>query len=103
MAEDYPWVETMMEPLRGLTVPCAYQSLEQRWSDSFPGGAGSIESNRLPPQNREKGWLGIREDLQRLGLFETMKDDWINMPDLYRVGFGLGRRGGVRPTTAASG
>jgi hypothetical protein len=26
-----------------------------------------------------------------------MKDGRINMPDLYRVGFGLGRRGGVKP------
>ncbi len=26
-----------------------------------------------------------------------MKDERVNMPDLYRVGFGLGRRGGVKP------
>jgi len=26
-----------------------------------------------------------------------MHDMRINMPDLYRVGFGLGRRGGVKP------
>lgn len=37
-------------------------------------------------------------DLERLGIFEKMKDSRINMPDLYRVGFGLGRRGGVKPS-----
>jgi hypothetical protein len=26
-----------------------------------------------------------------------MRDGRINMPDLYRVGFGLGRKGGVTP------
>jgi hypothetical protein len=39
----------------------------------------------------------VREDLQRLGLLETKKDGRIDMPDLYRVGFGLGRKGGVKP------
>lgn len=35
--------------------------------------------------------------LSELAFFETMKDGRVNLPDLYRVGFGLGRRGGVRP------
>jgi|GEM_PF-2093247 len=40
---------------------------------------------------------GIRQDLQRLGIFIIRKDSRIDMPDLYRVGFGLGRKGGVKP------
>jgi hypothetical protein len=28
---------------------------------------------------------------------ETKKDGRVDMPDLYRVGFGLGRKGGVKP------
>jgi hypothetical protein len=36
--------------------------------------------------------------LVRLGLLEIKKSDGrIDMPDLYRVGFGLGRKGGVKP------
>jgi hypothetical protein len=97
MAEDYPWVTNLMEPLRGLTVPCAFETFAERWKESFPQGPGAAAGNRLPPQHAELGWAGVRDDLTRLGVFETMRDGRINMPDLYRVGFGLGRRGGVKP------
>jgi len=96
MAEDYPWVRTFMAPLNGLTVPCDYPAILERWEQSFPAGPTSA-SIGLPPQHAERGWDGIREDLIRLGLFDVKKDDRIDMPDLYRVGFGLGRKGGVKP------
>lgn len=97
IAEDYPWVRTFMNPLAGLTVPCEYALIRQRWEDRFPGGPGDVSSERLPPRHAGGGWDGIREDLKRLGLFETKQDGRVDMPDLYRVGFGLGRRGGVKP------
>lgn len=97
MAEDYPWVTNLLEPLKGLTVPCEFSLITERWDQQFPSGPGSIMPGLLPPQHAERGWAGIRDDIERLGLFETMKDGRINMPDLYRVGFGLGRRGGVKP------
>ncbi len=97
MAEDYPWVRTFMSPLTGLTVPCEYALIEQRWVHNFPDGPGAETVKRLPPQHAERGWDGLRQDLIRLGIFETKKDGRIDMPDLYRVGFGLGRRGGVKP------
>ena len=97
MAEDYPWVNNIFAPLRGVTVPCELSVIEDRWSQQFEGGPGAVTHDRLPPQHAARGWPGVREDLERLGLFETMKDGRINMPDLYRVGFGLGRRGGVKP------
>lgn len=96
MAEDYPWVTQLLGPLRGLTVPCDFTSVEEHWNQQFPSGAQSQSANRLPPQHSERGWPGVRTDLERLGIFETKKDGRINMPDLYRVGFGLGRRGGVK-------
>lgn len=100
MAEDYPWMTNLLEPLKGLTVPCEFSFIIERWDQQFPNGPGSITHGRLPPQHAERGWSGIRDDIERLGLFETMKDGRINMPDLYRVGFGLGRRGGVKPLIA---
>lgn len=99
MAEDYPWVESVMAPLRGLTVPCHFEIIEDRWQSELPLGLSDLSGQRLPPQHAEKGWPGVRSDLERLGIFETMKDGRINLPDLYRVGFGLGRRGGVKPVT----
>ncbi len=97
LAEDYPWVTKLMAPLRGLTVPCSFSVIEGRWNEYFPHGPDEIRSTRLPPQHAEQGWRGVCNDLERLGIFERMHDMRINMPDLYRVGFGLGRRGGVKP------
>lgn len=97
VAEDYPWVRAVLEPLDGMNVPCAYNDISARWRERFPKGVETISSQKLPAQHVERGWDGIRDDLQRLGMIETKKDGRIDMPDLYRVGFGLGRKGGVKP------
>jgi hypothetical protein len=97
VAEDYPWVTEALSVLRGMNVPCTYEDILLRWQERFPTGPQDIHSERLPAQHASRGWEGIREDLQRLGLIETKKDGRIDMPDLYRVGFGLGRKGGVKP------
>ena len=97
IAEDYPWVRAVLSTLEGMNVPCEREAILVRWMERFPAGPQAISSNLLPPQHAARGWEGIREDLQRLGLIETKKDGRIDMPDLYRVGFRLGRRGGVRP------
>lgn len=97
IAEDYPWVRAVLSTLEGMNVPCEREAILARWIESFPVGPQAISFDRLPPQHAARGWEGIREDLQRLGLIETKKDGRIDMPDLYRVGFRLGRKGGVKP------
>lgn len=98
IAEDYPWVQTFLAKLDGLNVPCDMSQILVRWEQAFPDGPSSASSdNKLPAQHVERGWGGIRDDLIRLGVLELKKDGRIDMPDLYRVGFGLGRRGGVKP------
>ncbi len=97
LAEDYPWINVLMNPLQGLTVPCEFKVIEDCWKEKGDYPKKELFSNRLPPEHWEKGWNGIMEDLVSLGILEIMKDGRINMPDLYRVGFGLGRRGGVKP------
>jgi hypothetical protein len=102
MAEDYPWVRELCEPLAGLNVPVEFAAIRERWDKQYPEGPAGITSERLPPQQQDQGWSGIREELVRLGVFTGMQDDRINMPDLYRVGFGLGRKGGVTPLNKQS-
>lgn len=97
MAEDYPWVRVFMETLEGLNVPCDYAAIAEKWAESYPEGPNSAFISRLPPQHAKRGWEGIKEDLIRLGIFDVRKDGRIDMPDLYRVGFKLGRKGGVKP------
>jgi hypothetical protein len=97
VAEDNPWIPDVLSELKGMNVPCDYAEVLSRWQAQFPAGPQNIASDRLPAQHAERGWEGVRQDLQKLGLIETRKDGRIDMPDLYRVGFGLGRRGGVKP------
>lgn len=100
--EDYVWVPHYLKTLGGLNVPCEYAQILERWTEAYPGGPGDAPSRRLPPQHLERGWGGIRDDLNRLGVFDLKKDGRIDMPDLYRVGFGLGRKGGVKPKTQSN-
>jgi hypothetical protein len=97
IAEDYPWIKNLCYPLRGINVPIEFNQIEKIWNDEYPNGPIDLKSGRLPPKNLDQGWQEIQKELVRLGVFEEMRNGRINMPDLYRVGFGLGRKGGVTP------
>ena len=103
LAEDYSWVPIVLRPLSGLTVPIAFDSIQEQWDKKIPNGPSELlAGDRLPPQHIGRGWVGVREDLLRLGIFDERNDGRIDMPDLYRVGFGLGRKGGVKPRSHKS-
>ena len=102
MAEDYPWVPEVLSALTGMNVPVEFDAVQEKWAEKFPTGPKGINATLLPAQHVDRGWDGVRGDLQRLGLLETKKDGRIDMPDLYRVGFGLGRKGGVKPRNEGS-
>lgn len=97
MAEDYLWVPEVMLALKGITVPCEFSVIAAAWQKNSTRDLFRSTSQELPPQHADRGWEGVRKDLERMSIFETMKDGRVNLPDLYRVGFGLGRRGGVKP------
>lgn len=101
--EDYPWVELIMKPLSGqITVPCVAEEILSLWRkektiDNLRNLAGQSGKVKLPPQHLDEGPEGIFQDLEELGLFQRLGDGRIQMPDVYRIAFGLGRRGGVKP------
>lgn len=94
--EDFPWIGEAMEPLRGLVIPCPFEDIEERWMEKDALDAVR-RSAGLPPRQIRQGLQGLRKDLMELGMLQEMPDGRINMPDVYRVGFGLGRMGGVKP------
>lgn len=96
VAEDYPWVPDVLWKISGINVPCDIEVILNQWLQVFPSGP-PITTTSLPAQHVERGWDGIFQDLQRLGMVELKKDGRLDMPDLYRVGFKLGRKGGVKP------
>ena len=99
--EDYPWIDQLLDPLRGLAVPCDFSEFADRWSaarvlDHLAEDVAD-ENVKLPPRGLGDGPEGVRGDLESLGIFQRLRDQRVNMPDVFRVGYGLGRRGGVRP------
>ena len=101
LREDYPWVDQVLNPLRGMVVPCDFDEIESRWDDDriIKGLTEQVEQQevKLPPRHIQDGVNGVREDIEALGVFLRMRDGRVNIPDVFRVGYGLGRRGGVRP------
>lgn len=100
LREDYPWVDQVLNPLRGMVVPCDFDEIASRWNDDLIKGLTEQveqEEVKLPPRHIRDGVNGVREDIEALGVFLGMRDGRVNIPDVFRVGYGLGRRGGVRP------
>lgn len=101
MQEDYPWVQKLLTPLSGISVPCHAGEIKRIWEmhqvlDDLKQSIASAMV-RLPPAHIQTGSEGVLEDLESLGLIERISADRINIPDVYRVGYGIGRRGGVTP------
>ena len=121
--EDYPWIHRVLMPLAGMLVPCAFEEIAERWRQEEVLERLTIDQNELPelvenlpeevmerliegedqneskllPRHVEQGPDGVRTDLEALGVFMRLRDGRVNIPDVFRVGYGLGRRGGVRP------
>lgn len=101
LEEDYPWINTLFKPLAGLSVPCEFAEIEKRWNEQSALANLTHQQThtavRLPPAHLAEGAKGVLIDLKELALIEQIKGERINLPDVYRVGYGIGRKGGVRP------
>lgn len=101
LQEDYPWVDRAFSSLQGMFVPCTFSEIELRWRNAgIPDCLAeefAQDEVKLPPRNIDRGASGIREDLESLGVFYRLRDGRVNIPDVFRVGYGLGRHGGVKP------
>ncbi len=99
--EDYPWVHRVLMALDGMVVPCYFEEIEQRWEErgvlSRLTGDTAQDAVKSAPRQIEHGAQGVRDDLEALSIFQRLLDGRVNIPDVFRVGYGLGRRGGVKP------
>jgi hypothetical protein len=103
--EDYPWVNLVMDPLRNsIVVPCEKAEITKLWArsrtleqlSSSKGQAPDVQVKLLPPHFQD-GPSGVLLDLKDLGVIDFATDGRIQMPDVYRIAFGMGRKGGVKP------
>ena len=101
LKEDYPWVDRLLKSLHGMVTPCDFADISERWAERDALGRLRDEVEfldvKLPPSHIEEGPDGVRLDLESLHVFLRMHDGRVNIPDVFRIGYGLGRRGGVRP------
>ncbi len=95
--EDFPWIREVMKPLKELTVPCSLTQIDERWVKAkLKQKLGEQRQGVLPGRSNDFS-AGLIEQLTSVGIFSRMPDQRINLPDVYRVGFGLKRLGGVKP------
>lgn len=100
--EDYPWVEPLLEAVRGSTVPCEPQELTRQWTAERIHEVQQA-TNKLPPRRfstdpyRGGSTEALIDDLVELAVLYRTDDRRLNMPDIFRVGFGIKRKGGVKP------
>ena len=103
--EDYPWVEPLLDKLRGITVPLTKEELLRYWPRNVLDEVMNRSKDKLPPRKYSSAPQESRnidlliDDLQELGVLYRTEDGRINVPDIFRVGFEIRRKGGVRPPT----
>jgi hypothetical protein len=99
LQEDYRWLPNLMEPFRGSSVPLSEDTFAHVLNDTFgsiPEGVPHLAEG-LPNELRHQGVVGLTTYLVQLGVLTQMQDHRLNMPDIYRIGFKLGRKGGLKP------
>lgn len=99
--ETAHWIYTLLKG-KDISFPCETHELDHLWSSSILSEVDSIiqESGKIPPPSykaRDYGFDDIKRDLIAMGIFQQMLDGRINIPEVYRIGFGLGRKGGIKP------
>jgi hypothetical protein len=103
ITEDYPWVKPLLEAARGLVVPCTPRELTQTWTPDCLQEAAAASVLKLPPKRyttdpfRGGRVDALVDDLVELAVLYRTENGRLNMPDIFRVGFGIKRKGGVKP------
>lgn len=102
--EDTPWVQDALEPLRGQQVPIEPQTVISLWRGAdlrttlerqkSPAGVDEDDEEfRTGPSRTD--YDGLIEELKDFGMFTVRADGRLDLPDVYRIAFGVGRKGGV--------
>ena len=103
IGEDYPWVKPLLEAARGAVVPMTTAEVSSRWSADSLRQMTKAAGPKLPPRRftndpfRKGSAEALIDDLVELAVLYRTKDSRLNMPDIFRVGFGIRRKGGVKP------
>ncbi|RSO12701.1 hypothetical protein DMH18_04000 [Streptomyces sp. WAC 06783] len=100
--EDLPWVHTAIGPLAGQQVPIDQDTVLGLWTDADltrllsreADRRSSVEEVRTGPRFADD-YPRLIDELITLGVMRRRKDGRIDLPDVYRIAFSIGRKGGV--------
>ena len=97
LAEDFPWIQDVFEPLRGLALPSRRQDVVSRWRKAKTLETLLTTSSTVPlPEKISANDPGsILLALVQLGLCRMLDDGRVDFPDIVRVNAGMTRKGGV--------
>jgi hypothetical protein len=97
IVEDIPWVELAIAPLSGKQVPIEQSDITTQWrSDTFFKQLREKSADKGVAGPRSKNYDDLVEELSDLGIFtRRLTTKKIDLPDVYRIAFKLGRKGGV--------
>jgi hypothetical protein len=105
---EYPWIKRVLQPLAGLQVPAEPQVFYDAWIENSTVEAAVKIARKgfaLPPvaigSNRKSDLLEreseLADRLTKMGVLTGRSDGRYDMPDLFRIGAALLKKGGVTP------
>ncbi|MCW0181490.1 MAG: hypothetical protein OJI70_06920 [Zavarzinia sp.] len=105
---EYPWIKRVLQPLAGLRVPATPQVFFDAWKENATVDAALKISRRekaLPPvpidlslkPDKSGREPDLADRLTKMGVLTSRLDGRYDMPDLFRIGAALLKKGGVTP------
>jgi hypothetical protein len=101
ITEDLPWIQIAMGPLAGQQVPIDEETIIHLWMDDDLSTSLSDIADEADEEQVRTGprapndYDAIVKELIEIGLISRRTTGRLDLPDVYRIAFGLGRRGGV--------
>jgi hypothetical protein len=87
---EHPWIQPLMTALAGhVAVPFEFPDAEARWHEVEAFADADVVAAEIDSVDI------ARKRLAELGVWREMKTGRIDVPDIFRLGFKLARRGGV--------
>ncbi|MGH1556358.1 hypothetical protein ACRAWF_45215 [Streptomyces sp. L7] len=104
VGEDMPWVRLAVDPLAGRRVPIEQDTVTELWREARLTDVLHREAERSEVGGEEDTLVrtGPRypddpdrliEELIVLGVMRRRRDGRIDLPDVYRIAFNIGRKG----------
>ena len=116
LRQDYWWIDFVRAGLSGMETPLDRETLFGKWSENgvvnliktASAGRGILPLHlalrdfldRLPPDMArllDSDEAALLQTLRLIGVAEIRSNGKVNFPDIFRVAFGMKRRGGVAP------